>query len=164
MLDKPAFQIEQGAPGIQGPPGPAGPQGPTGATGATGPQGLPGIPGSSSQSGSILASGVFGGLPPITIFHEAGQIPVREFRRLGIGEYEIVYDIETLDIGLVTAIASGGGSDLDSGRNAVDLLGVTQLVDRVFLTIRVIGVISFTSVGDFALEEFDTIFSLAILR
>jgi len=128
---------------------PAAIEGPEGPPGPTGPQGDP----------FILSWGVYGGLPPENIITTGGPVGVVLFARVSEGVYKIVFDISTGEIGVVAAVATGLGTEIE-GVNLTQLVGVSQDVNADNLTLNVVSVVSLAdSIG---LLDTDSLFSIIV--
>jgi hypothetical protein len=77
------------------------------------------------------------------------------------GVYEVVYDVKTVDAGLVAPIASAWGTEV-GGTSVATIVSVNQVSDATLLTIEIFTVISVVDDSGVALREGDTNFSLVI--
>lgn len=134
--------------------GPQGPAGEQGLQGEPGPQGEPG-------DSSLLAWGIFPGLSPGDFIAD-GQIPVVEFVKESEGVYRVVFDIETEAIGVVYVFASAHGSE-PNGTNITLQVSASQDVSAHLLTVNVISTISIVDSAGVFLQDFDALFTLAII-
>lgn len=106
--------------------------------------------------------GVFGGIPPASILESGGPLEIASFDRISVGVYRIIYDVNTLDIGIVAVSGTALGYDLDGGQNVVDLVGVTQDVLAERLTLDVYVTTSIIDGVEPRLMDADTLFSIVV--
>lgn len=131
---------------LRGPPGPPGPEGPQGVAGDI----------------TLLSWARFYGSAPAEVAVSGGVIDVLSFSRTSEGVYRIVYDVRTKDIGLVVAIGTAAGFELQDGENVTTMLGIVQDVDAVNLTLEVVSVLSVLDPSLIRLADFDALFNVVV--
>lgn len=123
------------------------------------------------QASPILSWGYFSGFWAPHIVTSGGPLQIQSFERVSEGVYEITYDILTDDVGVVAAVATGGGFEVSedhpvqdiAGANAVNIVSARQLLERTFLTIQVVNVLSVLEPESLdRLDDADTYFSLIV--
>lgn len=128
-----------------------------------GPQGDPGPQGPPGET-SLISWGSFGGLAgSVRVFSSGGPVGIVSFVRLSEGNYEIVYDIPSVDVGNVAAVATAFGAEIPTGENVLNIVSASQDPTKTSLTIEVVSVISLLdAVPGIRLDDDDALFSVLV--